>query len=161
MIPRKRKKKEKLRGNRTHGKGNTKNKRGGGSRGGCGRAGSRKHKFMLFRNEEAKKGLKPKKKPKAISLAELEKILAKLELENKLSIEDGFIIVDGKKLGFGKILSNGEIKRKIKLINAKASARARDKIVAVGGIVEAKNADEKKESLGQEEQKEESESDEK
>jgi len=134
-MARKRKKKEKLRGRRTHGKGDTKNKRGGGSRGGCGRAGSKKHKLMLFRDEEKKQALKPKEKPRAISLNELEKILAKLELEKKLSVEDGFAIVDGKVLGFGKILSNGVIKRKIKLINAKTSKKAYEKIIAAGGVV--------------------------
>ena len=51
MTIRKRKKKNKLRGHRTHGKGDTKNHRGAGSRGGVGRAGSHKHKFTKYYGE--------------------------------------------------------------------------------------------------------------
>jgi large subunit ribosomal protein L15 len=135
MVIRKRKKKNKLRGNRTHGKGNTKNKRGAGSRGGRGRAGSTRHKRMLFLTEEKKKRLKPKKKLAAINLKELEKLLDKLESEKKLVLDNGLIVVDGKKLGFGKVLSRGNIKRKIKLINAKASEKAYEKIINAGGTI--------------------------
>ncbi|MCD6478404.1 MAG: uL15 family ribosomal protein [Candidatus Diapherotrites archaeon] len=135
MVVRKRKKKNKLRGKRTHGKGNTKNKRGAGSRGGRGRAGSARHKRMLFLGEEKKKKLKPKKKPDAINLKELERLLDRLESEKRLVLENGLIVVDGKKLGFGKVLSRGNIKRGIKLINAKASEKALEKIINAGGTV--------------------------
>ena len=51
MTVRKRKKKNILRGHRTHGHGDTKNGRGAGSRGGVGRAGSHKHKFTKYAGE--------------------------------------------------------------------------------------------------------------
>ena len=48
MVVRRRKKKNKLRGQRTHGGGGTKNRRGAGCRGGVGKAGSHKHKFSKY-----------------------------------------------------------------------------------------------------------------
>ena len=135
MVVRKPKKKNKLRGKRTHGKGNTKNKRGAGSRGGRGRAGSMKHKRMLFLKEEKKKRLKPKKKGKAINLNELNMLVKRLEKKGKVVLDNGLITVDGKSLGFEKVLSRGDITKKIKLVNAKASAKARDKITKAGGLL--------------------------
>ncbi|MEM4662595.1 MAG: uL15m family ribosomal protein [Candidatus Diapherotrites archaeon] len=137
-MKRKRKKKEKLRGNRTHGKGNTKNKRGGGSRGGCGRAGSKKHKFMLFRDEEKEKKLKPKEKVSAISIQHLEELINKLKETGKLESKDGYVVIDGKKLGFGKILSNGIVKSKMMIFNMAVSEKAREKILSAGGIIQDK-----------------------
>ncbi|MCX8190357.1 MAG: uL15 family ribosomal protein [Candidatus Diapherotrites archaeon] len=145
-MVRKRKKKEKLRGHRTHGKGDTKNKRGGGSRGGCGRAGAKKHKFMLFRNEEPKKRLKPRAKKAAISIRKLEKLLEKLKSSGKIDSKDGFVVVDGKKLGFERILSNGIVKTKLMVLNAVPSKKAKEKILAAGGVFvsEIQGADENK-----------------
>ncbi|MEM4598349.1 MAG: uL15 family ribosomal protein [Candidatus Diapherotrites archaeon] len=136
---RRRKKKEKLRGHRTHGKGDTKNKRGGGSRGGCGRAGAKKHKFMLFRNEEPKKRLKPKSKKVAISIRMLEKVVEKLKSSGKIELKDGYAIVDGKKLGFSRILSNGTVKTKFMILNAVPSKKAREKILSAGGVFASEN----------------------
>ena len=137
MVVRKRKKKNKLRGNRTHGKGNTKNKRGGGSRGGRGKAGARKHKKDKYRGILKKKvRLKPKKKGRVINIDGLDKIAERLKKENKAEYDDGFIIIDGKKLGVEKILSRGKLTYKVKIINAKISERARKKILESGSIVE-------------------------
>ncbi len=137
MVVRKRKKKNKLRGKRTHGKGNTKNKRGGGSRGGRGKAGARKHKKGKYRGVLKKKvRLKPKRKDVAINIDELDRIAARLKKENKAEYYDEFIIIDGKKLGFGKILSRGRLTSKVKIINAKISERARRKILESGGLIE-------------------------
>ncbi len=136
MVVRRRKKKNKLRGNRTHGKGNTKNKRGAGCRGGRGRAGSKKHKKMMFLREERKKRLKPKRKGLALNLDELTKIVEKALAEGIATKEKGFVVIDGKKLGIEKILGRGEIKEKVKILNAKVSSRAKEKIEAAGGIIE-------------------------
>ena len=62
MPERTRRKKNKLRGNRTHGKGNTKNHRGAGSKGGRGRAGSHKHKFSKYYKTFGKHGFVRKNK---------------------------------------------------------------------------------------------------
>ncbi|MCD6247771.1 MAG: uL15 family ribosomal protein [Candidatus Diapherotrites archaeon] len=137
MTVRKRKKKNKLRGKRTHGKGNTKNKRGGGSRGGRGKAGARKHKKDKYSGILKKKArLKPKKKGRVIDIDELSRIAERLKKENKAEYDNEFIIIDGKKIGFEKILSRGKLTHRVKIINAKISERARRKILESGGLIE-------------------------
>lgn len=136
MVIRKRRKKNKLRGNRTHGKGDTKRGRGGGSRGGRGKAGSKRHKKILFQNQPVKKKLKAKEKPKTISIGKLNKKIKKMEKEEKISKENPTI--DLKKLGFEKILSNGDIEYKVKIINAQATEKAKEKIEKAGGSIEKK-----------------------
>ena len=148
MVMRRRRKKNKLRGNRTHGKGNTKNKRGAGSRGGRGKAGARKHKKDKYREILKKKvRLKPKKKGIAINIDELDRIAERLRKENKAEYDGEFIIIDGKKLGFEKILSRGKLSHKVKIINTKISERAHKKILDSGSIIEGveeKKVNEKK-----------------
>lgn len=151
MVVRKRRKKNKLRGNRTHGKGNTKNKRGAGSRGGRGKAGARKHKKGMYREIIKKKPkLKPREKGIAINIDELDRIVEKLKKENKAEYSDEFVVIDGKKLGFEKILSRGVLTHKVKIINAKLSQKARKKILEGGSIIEEKLG-EKKEKPGEKE----------
>ena len=81
MAERKRRKKNRVRGERTHSKGSTKNKRGAGTRGGRGKAGSNKHKFhSIGRVQPRKYRLKPRAKGRAISVGKLnERIPALLE----------------------------------------------------------------------------------
>ncbi len=145
-MERKRKKKDKQRGMRTHGKGNTKNSRGAGTRGGRGKAGSHKHKYSKYYKEfGGKKAMKPKKKPKALNLSELETELPGL-LEKKKAVEKGGkVFLDGKTAGIGKILSRGSIKYKLSLKNIKASEKAAEKIIAAGGeiLAEEKKAEKK------------------
>ena len=137
MVVRKRKKKNKLRGKRTHGKGNTKNKRGAGCKGGRGRAGSKKHKKMLYALVEGRKyRLKPKPKGKAITIEELNKIVEDLKKQKKVSYEGDYILIDGKALGFEKILARGVPEEKMKIINAKPSERAKNLLLDYGSVIE-------------------------
>lgn len=134
MALRKRRKKDKLRGQRTHGKGNTKNKRGAGSRGGRGRAGSHKHKYSkYYKTFGGKKQMKPKKKPRALNLSELNSVLKELVEKKKAEIKGDEIFIDGKIAGIGKILSRGKIEKKLVLKNVKVSKKALEKITTAGG----------------------------
>ncbi len=136
MSVRKRRKKDKQRGMRTHGKGNTKNSRGAGSRGGRGRAGSHKHKYSKYYADfGGKKAMKPAKKGKAINLSELENLVEVLVSRKKAEERDGKIFIDGKKAGISKILSRGIIKKRLVLKNIKASRKATEKIVKAGGTI--------------------------
>lgn len=137
MVLRKKKKTNKLRGNRYHGKGNTKNRRGAGSRGGVGRAGSTKHKFSKYYVDFGTKiRLKPKEKGDSINLSELEKYL-NTKLEKKLIEKNNDVfVVNGKKCGLGKILGRGNIAIKIEAINVKATQNAKDKIESLGGKIQ-------------------------
>ncbi len=118
-------KKDRLRGNRSHGKGNTKNDRGSGCRGGKGRGGSFKHKFTKYYLTIGQKiTLKPKVKPKTINLVDLD-YLTKDKTE-----------IDLKKLGYDKILAKGNLTKKLIIKNAQATPRAKEKIEQMGGKIE-------------------------
>ncbi len=142
MVVRKRRKKNKVRGNRTHSWGGTKNRRGSGFRGGVGRAGSHKHKFSKYYMDfGVKSTFKPKAKKEAVNLETISGSIEKWVAEGKAKIENGFVVIDGKILGFGKVLGKGGIKEKIKLENAAASKSAAKKIISAGGSAGAADAE--------------------
>lgn len=134
MVVRKRRKKNKLRGQRTHGAGNTKNRRGAGSRGGVGKAGSHKHKFSKYYVEfGTKRKLKAKEKGETITLTRLDSKIPEWVEKGIVKKEGELIVVDGKEIGFDKILSNGKISHKIKPINIGLTKKAEEKIIQAGG----------------------------
>lgn len=136
MVVRRRKKKNKLRGHRSHGKGDTKNKRGAGCRGGRGKAGSHKHKFSKYYTHfGVKVKLKPKKKGKSINLEVLSRLLPKWKNLKLVEMREGYFVVDGTKISYQKILSMGEIKERLLIKNMAVSKKAEEKIVAAGGRV--------------------------
>lgn len=135
MVERRRRKKNKLRGQRTMGAGNTKNRRGAGSRGGRGKAGANKHRFDTFNRFKGKKyRLKGTAKGKAITLGQLDLIIERLLAKGKVVQEGDKIIID-KRSGYEKILSQGETKRKI-VLKINASKKAIAKIIKAGGKFE-------------------------
>jgi large subunit ribosomal protein L15 len=137
MVTRKRKKTNKLRGKRYHGKGNTKNRRGSGTRGGRGKAGSHKHKYSKYYKEfGTKTRLKAKRKGETVNLSELEGYLNK-KLEKKLIEKRNEIyVVNGKKCGLHKILGRGNTSIKIEAVNVKATKQAKEKIENAGGKIQ-------------------------
>ncbi len=147
MVVRKRRKKNKLLGHRTHGHGNKKNTRGGGCRGGRGRAGSHKHKYSkYYMTFGTKKILKPKEKVFSVNLDELSMRLEEWTAQGIVGKRGLTYIVDGKKIGYGKILGKGRIGSKIIVSNMATSKKATDKITAAGGGVVVHTANESKES---------------
>ena len=153
MVVRRRRKKNKLRGQRTHGGGGTKNRRGAGSRGGVGRAGSHKHKFSKYYTHfGTKRTLKAKEKPVAVNLEYIEQKLVEWVRMGKAKKDGTLVIVDGDSLGFGKVLARGAIKQKIRLVNASASKSAAEKIVAAGGQVEGAEETAANQDEGQDEE---------
>ena len=114
---------------RTHGKGNTKNKRGAGCRGGRGRAGSHKHKYSKYYMDfGGKKGLKAKPNQKTINLSELNEKFSEF-------VEKGFIkksgkafILEQKNFPFEKIMGKGELNKKIEIQGIKLSKKAKEKL---------------------------------
>ena len=147
MVVRKRRKKNKARGNRTHGAGGTKNRRGSGCRGGVGKAGSHKHKFSKYWVDfGVKRMFKARPKQPAVNLEYISEKIEDWVAAGKVKQENGMIIIDGKALGFGKVLGKGMVKEKLKLENATASKGAAQKIVAAGGTVPG---DEGKEQAGE------------
>jgi len=140
-MKRRGRKKEKVRGHRTHGKGNTKNNRGAGSRGGRGRAGSQRHKFSKYYMEfGGKKAMKPCKKEHSINLDILMERIPQWVKKGKAAEENGAIFIDGRTVGFDKILGRGKIEKKLVLKNIKATKSALEKIEKAGGSIEGAKA---------------------
>ncbi|MDD5163988.1 MAG: uL15 family ribosomal protein [Candidatus ainarchaeum sp.] len=140
MAVRKRKRKNRYRGHRTHGAGNNKNRRGAGNRGGRGRAGSHKHKFNLyagtFGTERPK--LLPKSVARAINIDLIVQSLPKWIAEKKAEKTGEGIIIDGEKIGFDKLLGKTNVLReKLIIKNLKASKKASERILAAGGRIES------------------------
>lgn len=131
MVVRKKKKVRKFRGHRTYGYGSHKKHRGGGSRGGRGKAGMHKHKWSYTVKYEpehfGKRGFKrPKtvvKKIKTINLKELDKLAEKLG-KNKINLEE---------FGYDKVLGSGKITKPL-VVEAKSfSKKAIKKLEEVKG----------------------------
>lgn len=126
MVVRKKKKVRKFRGKRSYGYGSHKKHRGGGSRGGRGKAGLHKHKWsytVKYAPEHfGKRGFKrPKgivKRVESINLKELDQIAEKL-LEKKLAEKEGDKIkINVSNLGFQKVLGSGKLTKPL-IIEAK------------------------------------------
>jgi large subunit ribosomal protein L15 len=137
MTVRKRRKKNKLRGQRTHGHGDTKNRRGAGSRGGRGRAGSHKHKFTKYYGGfgKEKKKLRGKARGRALNLDQIGQFLGEWVAAGKAEKKGNTFAVDGKKAGFAKIVARGELQARIAFENVKASKRALEKLKKSGSTV--------------------------
>ncbi|MEM5853278.1 MAG: uL15m family ribosomal protein [Candidatus Aenigmatarchaeota archaeon] len=129
-MVRKEKKHRKFRGRRTY-HGSHKKARGGGSRGGRGKAGYHKHKWSYVvkyePNHFGKTGFVPirKKRIKSINLEELERIAEERNLEE----------IDLRELGFDKLLGKGNISRPLTVKARFFSKKAIEKIEKVGGKV--------------------------
>jgi large subunit ribosomal protein L15 len=137
MVVRRRKKTNKLRGKRHHGKGNTKNRRGSGIRGGVGKAGSHKHKYSKYYTEFGIKiRLKPKEKGDSINISELENYLNKKLQKELVEKNNDVFVVDGKKCRLHKILGRGNTTIKVETKNVKATPDAKAKIEEAGGKIE-------------------------
>lgn len=128
-MPAKRKKVVRMRGSKTHGYGSKKKHRGGGSKGGKGRAGRFKHKKTFFMRWGYEKGAKFKSlehrkirtKEKAINLRDL------------IKLAGGREEIDASDFGYGKVLSEGILERPVTIKAKKFSERAKAKIESAGG----------------------------
>ncbi len=161
MVVRKRRRVNKLLGQRTRGNGDTKNRRGAGSRGGRGLAGSHKHKYTKYHGKfgQEKKKVLSTKIVRALNIDQLMQIMPKLLASKKVTAENGLLVVDGEKISIDKLLSNGALTEKILVRNMKASKKAIEKIEKAEGIFEVseednaeEEANEEKEFSGEEEE---------
>lgn len=137
MVVNKRKKVTKYRAHTTHGGGHRKKRRGAGSRGGRGRAGTGKrasHKKEVLGRKSGKKNQKSLKDVKTINvnyftLDRLEKLLK----EEKISFESEMYKIDLKKLGYDKLLGGGKTNLKLSIVAKQWSTKAEEKIKSAGG----------------------------
>lgn len=143
----------KMRGSRMHGYGNTQKHRGAGSRGGHGMAGSKKQRWHYISKYMpgyfGEKGFKRHHgntiPDEIINVGNLSKTITKLVAEGKATGAKGSYTIDLTAAGYTKLLGAGSIDSKIKVKVAKCSRKAKEKIEAAGGSVEAET-EEKEES---------------
>jgi len=129
MVVRKKKKVRKFRGKRSYGYGSHKKHRGGGSRGGRGKAGMHKHKWSYTVKYEpehfGKRGFsRPvavSKKVKTINISGLERLASG---KKKISLSA---------LGYDKVLGSGKINIPLVVMAGSFSKSAIKKIEAAGG----------------------------
>lgn len=132
-------------GNRTMGAGNTKNRRGKGSRGGVGRAGFHKHKRMHYLVTEGTSTTMPgfvNESRRHICEMGLGEIAGAIE-KGKYNSEGGMYHVDIRIKGkVVKLLGNGNFSYKALISTDKFSKSAKEKVEGAGGkvIVHAKES---------------------
>lgn len=143
----KRKKFSRMRASHTHGGGAKKKRRGSGHRGGFGMAGSgkradQKKPSILKEYGNSYFGKHGFQRPqqsiikiKAINIDKVEKSLDFYLNQSLINKEKDFYVLDLNKLGYDKLLGNGKISNKYRVIG-NVSKKAKDKIEKLGGVVE-------------------------
>lgn len=146
MVVLRRKKVTKYRGNSTHGGGARKKRRGAGSRGGRGRAGTGKRagqKKASGLYQLGSHGFLPRRptvntvKGDVINVGYFTPQRLKSWVESGKARKEGdYYVIDLKKLGYRKLLGTGTVTVKLKLVVSSYSAQAAEKVAAAGGTVE-------------------------
>jgi len=143
MITRKAKKSRSQRGSRTHGWGAGKKHRGAGNRGGRGMAGVGKRGGQKETKYLAK-GIKPIGKHgmqitrytpslKTINLYQIAENLGVWLEAGLINKTKDVYTIELRKVGFGKVLSQGNVKHKLEIIADAFSKAAKEKIEKAGG----------------------------
>ena len=154
MVVHKRKKRVKYRGSTTHGGGHRKKRRGAGSRGGRGNAGTGKRagqkKAGMKDRVLGRVGFNPRRTPvvqgKAVNLLFFTpKRLDHFVQQGKVAKERDIYIVDLSSLGYTKLLGMGNATCKVRVTVACASSKASERVAAAGGEVTADAVSSKKE----------------
>jgi large subunit ribosomal protein L15 len=138
-MPHKLRKVRKKRGSRTHGYGRVGQHRGGGQRGGHGKAGFHKHKWTYVIKYEpdyfGKKGFtSPKslrRKVNIINVGVLDETAEKFSTRK----EKGKFFIDLESLGYTKLLGTGNITKPLIVKVLSCSKSATEKIKGAGGQI--------------------------
>lgn len=134
IMARQKKRNRKFNGSRNHGKGNAKNRRGKGGKGGWGRAGMHKHRFSYMTVYErdnmahgGRFGFAPAR-PSRLKTVNLYEI-AQLAAAGKLQKREGKDCFEFE----GKVLGTGSITKPVAVKAMAFSSGAVEKIKAAGG----------------------------
>lgn len=150
MVVRKRKRSRKLRGSSNYGWGFSKRHRGKGhspyAGGGVGKRGAHRETVYLSQHIQpiGKHGIQVRPRVTKVSvmlvnIRELEEQLDVL-MQKKIAEKKGdTYFADLTKLGFVKLLSEGQASKKLNVVCSSCSAKAKEKIEAVGGSVTVKS----------------------
>jgi large subunit ribosomal protein L15 len=142
MVTNKRKKVVKYRAHTTHGGGHRKKRRGAGSRGGRGNAGTGKRAGQKVASGKVltpRKGFRPRRMDKLVTSVNVgyftATVLDQLIEKGQAKKTGDLFDLDLSKLGFTKLLGAGNVASKLKIHVAHHSAQAADKIKTAGGEV--------------------------
>lgn len=138
-MPHKLRKIRKKRGSRTHGWGRVGQHRGGGQRGGHGKAGFHKHKWTYVIKYEpdyfGKRGFTSpkslKQKVNVINVGTLDELAERLSTEKK----KGKFFIDLENLGYTKLLGAGKVTKSLIVKVRSYSKSAAEKIKETGGQI--------------------------
>lgn len=138
MVIRRNKKRKKYLGNRTRGAGDTKNRRGAGSKGGKGKTGKWRHKKSRYYKEIAVNVIqKSHIVENPINLFDINNYINGLIISGKATND---IILDFKEnkdlKKYTKVVGKGYIKYKVHLKNIKCSKSVAEKVKEKGGSCE-------------------------
>lgn len=138
MARRIKSKKRKYLGNRSYGRGNTKNGRGKGTRGGVGRAGYHKHKWL----KTIKEGLHKSRRHGFVNRNSESVLMTEITIAQlQRNVDKGLYAksADGKYEVTlpvrAKVLSQGKLSAALKISAGAFSAAAKEKITKAGGQV--------------------------
>ena len=140
MVTTRTKKVAKYRAHTTHGGGHRKKRRGAGSRGGRGNAGSGKrasHKQRVTLT--GRSGFIPRRTVKSINSVNVSyftpSVVEKLITGKKAVKEGDVYTINLSQLKYDKLLGTGKVSLKLKLIVNQFSARAEEKVKSAGGEI--------------------------
>ncbi len=140
-MPHKKRKTRKKRGSRTHGYGQVSQHRGGGQRGGRGKAGGKKHKWthtVKYAPERfGKRGFKPPRRIEVstINVGELDQKISEFLSNEKAQKTKGGIKVNLNQLGYDKLLGRGQVTKRLIIEVDSHSESAAKKIEKAGGKI--------------------------
>jgi len=138
-MPHKERKIRKKRGSRTHGYGQVGQHRGGGQRGGHGKAGGKKHKWTHTVKYAPKRfgkygfKLPRRREVGAINVGELDQQVSELVANKKAKKTKKGIKLDLNKLGYDKLLGRGQVTQPLIIQVDSHSESAAKKIEKAGG----------------------------
>ncbi len=143
MSPHKLRKTRKRRASRTHGYGRVGQHRGGGKRGGRGKAGFHKHGWTHVIKHEpnyfGKKGFTSPgslgQKIRVINVGKLDELVESLAAEERLKKKGRKSFLDLDELGYDKLLGAGNVTQPILVKVTSHSERAAKKVQEAGGQI--------------------------
>jgi len=133
---------KKFRGRRTFGAGTHKNRRGGGSRGGRGNAGTCKHHFvrslqrgLSFGKHGFKRPLCIVKDKVIVNIGEIDESIDQLVVEGLAEKKGDAYHINMGNIGIEKVLGSGKVTKSLFITAGEFSPSAKQKINAVKGKV--------------------------
>jgi len=131
---------KKFRGSRTCGGGTHKNRRGGGSRGGRGNAGTCKHHFVRSMQRGLSFGKHGFKRPLSVTaskvivnVGEIDETIEQLVIDGLAEKKANGFYIDLANLGFEKVLGSGKVTKPLFISAGEFSSEAKLKIEEAKG----------------------------